>query len=167
MAVTSKKPTVVLTPGAWHGPWAFDAVRKVLEGRGYPTSATTLVSVGNTDPNVGMWDDAASVRGELQSLVNRDNEVVLVAHSYGGVPSSNAVMGLTVKDRAAKGKKGGILILIYLTSFAIAANTSLQDGVGGVYPDWWNVTVRMLSLGSQGSAMLEFGDHFVSCVIKY
>ncbi|KAG7134337.1 hydrolase R7 like protein [Verticillium longisporum] len=141
----SRLPTIVFTPGAWHGPWAFDAVRKNLEGHGYPTSAATLVSVGNLDPDVGMWEDAASIRTELEGLIERGNEVVVVAHSYGGVPSSNAVKGLTVKDRVAEGKNGGVLMLVYLASFAIPAGTSLEDGVGGVYPDWWNLTDGFLS----------------------
>ncbi|KAM0276532.1 hypothetical protein ACHAQH_006633 [Verticillium albo-atrum] len=116
-----------------------------LGDRGYSTSATTLTSVGNVDLNVGMWEDTESVRGELERLINFGNEVVLVAHSYGGVPSSNAVKGITVKDRAAEGKKGGVLMLVYLASFAIPAGTSLEDGVGGVMPNWWNVTNGLLS----------------------
>ncbi|KAM9873734.1 hypothetical protein VDGL01_12185 [Verticillium dahliae] len=73
-------PTIVFIPGAWHGPWAFDTVRKNLESHGYPGSATTLASLANLDSDGGMYEDAASIRTELEGLIERGNEVVVVAH---------------------------------------------------------------------------------------
>ncbi|KAH6664781.1 Alpha/beta hydrolase fold-1 [Plectosphaerella plurivora] len=137
----STSPVILFTPGAWHGPWAFDTIRKELGGRGLDTGAVTLPSVGSTDPSFGVAEDTAAVRAEIEKLVNEGREIVVVAHSYGGVPSSNAVEGFNLKDRAAAGKKGGVASVIYMTSFAIPAGTSLMDGVGGVYPPWWNVSV--------------------------
>jgi triacylglycerol esterase/lipase EstA (alpha/beta hydrolase family) len=137
----STSPVILFTPGAWHGPWAFDAIRKDLGSRGLTTAAATLPSVGSTDATVGLAEDTASVRAEIEKLVNKGREVVVVAHSYGGVPSSNAVEGLNLKDRVAAGEKGGVKAVVYMTSFAIPAGTSLVDGVGGVYPSWWNITV--------------------------
>ncbi|KAF3355729.1 Putative mannose-1-phosphate guanyltransferase [Verticillium dahliae VDG1] len=92
-------PTIVFIPGAWHGPWAFDTVRKNLESHGYPASATTLASLANLDSDGGMCEDAASIRTELEGLIERGNEVVVVAHLYGGVPSSNAVKSSLSRTR--------------------------------------------------------------------
>jgi hypothetical protein len=77
----------------------------------------------------------------VEGLVDAGNVVIVVAHSYGGVSMSNAVQGLNYKERVVQGEKGGVLMVVYMTSFAIPAGTSLMDGVGGVYPRW-NVTVR-------------------------
>lgn len=152
-AAMSTSPVILFTPGAWHGPWAFDAIRKDLEGRGLDTAAVTLATVGSGDVDAGVAQDTAAVRAEIEKIVSKGREVVVVAHSYGGVPSSNAVEGLGVQDRKAKGVEGGVASVVYMTSFAIPAGTSLMDGVGGVFPSWWNVTVRPPSLENVGRVM--------------
>ncbi|KAJ0167664.1 hypothetical protein CTA2_1279 [Colletotrichum tanaceti] len=121
-------PTIVFTPGAWHEPWVFDPVREDLAGRGYPTAAAALASVGCTDPDVGLDQDAEAVRAVLRGLIDAGRDVVVVAHSYGGVPVSNAVRGLHYKDRAAQGLSGGVIMVVYMASFVIAAGESLLDG---------------------------------------
>ncbi|KAK2029655.1 alpha/beta-hydrolase [Colletotrichum zoysiae] len=136
-------PTILFTPGAWHRPWAFDLVRSDLAGRGYPTAAVTLAGVGSTDPNVGLANDTAAVRAQLQTLVDEGRDVVMVAHSYGGVPVANAVEGLNYKDLVAQKKPGGVIMVIYMASFAIPAGTALYSG--GAMPAWWNVTDGFVS----------------------
>jgi alpha-beta hydrolase superfamily lysophospholipase len=133
-------PVILFTPGAWHGPWAFDEIRKDLSSRGLATSAVTLPSVGTKNANVGVAEDTAAVRAEILKLVSKGRKVVVVAHSYGGVPTSNAVQGLDIKDRATSGQNGGVIMVVYMTAFAIPTGTSLKEAAGGVYPSWWNVT---------------------------
>ncbi|KAI7910249.1 hypothetical protein M9X92_011217 [Pyricularia oryzae] len=136
------RPAVVLTPGAWHGPWAFDLVRPELSALGLSSSAVTLPTVGATDPQVGVVEDAAAARAEVLSQLDAPGErdVVLVGHSYGGIVISNAVEGLSLADRRAAGKKNGVIGVLYLTAFAIPPGTSLRDGTGATLPEWWNVT---------------------------
>ncbi|TLD20560.1 hypothetical protein PspLS_08804 [Pyricularia sp. CBS 133598] len=143
----TSRPAVVLTPGAWHGPWAYDLVRPELAALGLCSSAVTLPTVGTTDPKVGVADDAAAARAEVLRQLDAPGErdVVLVGHSYGGVVISNAVEGLSVADRKAAGKKNGVIGVLYLSAFAIPAGTSLLDGVGATLPDWWNVTGQFFS----------------------
>ncbi|GKT66807.1 hypothetical protein ColTof4_04298 [Colletotrichum tofieldiae] len=136
--MSSELPTILLTPGAWHQPWTFDLVRDDLANRGYPTAVVALASVGSTDVNVGLDQDTEVVRAELQRLIDAGREVVVVAHSYGGVPVANAVEGLNYKDRAVQGKTGGVLMVVYMASFAVPAEESLFDGAG--LQPWWNVT---------------------------
>lgn len=133
-------PTIVFVPGAWHGPEAFDAVRRDLATRGYPTSAVALPSVGTKDPSITLAADTAAVRAELDKLLGESKDVVLVTHSYGGVPGSNAVRGLGKKERG--GDAAGVLSVVYMASFAIPAGTSLLDGLGGNPLPWWDITVR-------------------------
>ncbi|KAI1347151.1 Alpha/beta hydrolase fold-1 [Xylaria sp. FL0043] len=140
VAKTGGSPTVFFTPGAWHGPWIFDRVRSALSGRGFATDATSLATPGSTDPSVGVSDDAAKVRSALTKLIDEGKEVVLVAHSYGGVVASNAVEGLGIEQRAAKGLKGGVIIILYLAAFVIPANERLATALGGHRPDWWNIS---------------------------
>ncbi|KAH6672705.1 Alpha/beta hydrolase fold-1 [Plectosphaerella plurivora] len=130
-------PTIVFVPGAWHGPEAFDAVRKDLDTRGYPTSAVSLPSVGTNDSSVAIAADTAAVRAELESLVNEGKDVVLVVHSYGGIPGSNAVRGLSKAERSDA--KGSVLMVVYMAAFAIPAGTCLLDGLGGQHLPWWDI----------------------------
>lgn len=141
----SSLPALVFVPGEWHGPEIFDEVRANLNERGYPTEAATLVTHGATDPNIGLAEDVANVRSKIERLVEDGKDVVVVAHSYGGVPSSCAVEGLSVSDLAAQGKNGGVIMVVYVTSFAIESGASLLESVGGTYPPWWNVQVSMKS----------------------
>lgn len=129
-------PTVVFTPGAWHGTWAFDMVRDSLDGLGYPTEAVALPSVGNTNASVGVAEDAAALEAELATLTNAGKEIVMVCHSYGGVVASTAVEGYGYKNRSAAGLDGGVIMLVYMTAFAAPAGTSLLDALGDEYL-WW------------------------------
>lgn len=129
-------PTVVFTPGAWHGTWAFDTVRSQLETLGYPTEAVALPSVGNTNASVGVAEDAAALAAELATLTDAGKNVVMVCHSYGGVVASVAAEGFGYKDRSAAGLSGGVIMLVYMTAFAAPAQTSLLDALGGEYL-WW------------------------------
>lgn len=129
-------PTIVFTPGAWHGTWAFDMVRDGLDGLGYPTEAVALPSVGNTNASVGVAEDAAALAAELATLTDAGKDVVMVCHSYGGVVASTAVEGYGYKNRSAAGLDGGVIMLVYMTAFAAPAETSLLDALGGEYL-WW------------------------------
>ncbi|KAF6794974.1 hypothetical protein CSOJ01_13552 [Colletotrichum sojae] len=136
----STLPTILLVPGAWHRPWSFDLLRNDLQLRGFPTEAVALAGVGSSDPNVGLEEDTAAVRSELLKLVDAGKDVIVVPHSYGGVPVANAVKGLNQKDRT---EDGGVLMVLYMTSFALAAGAALADGAGT--PPWWDIKDGFIS----------------------
>ncbi|GKT46684.1 uncharacterized protein ColSpa_06865 [Colletotrichum spaethianum] len=129
-------PTIVFTPGAWHGPWAFDLVRAGLTLKGYESEAITLPSVGADPATVGLEEDAAVLRSTLETLADAGKEIVLVVHSYGGMVGSNAIEGLGYQQRAANNETGGVIMLMYLTAFAAPNGTSLLDMLSGEYLPW-------------------------------
>ncbi|KAI1747146.1 Alpha/beta hydrolase fold-1 [Xylaria castorea] len=133
-------PTIFFIPGAWHDPWVFDSVRSILSTRGFETETSPLATVGSTDPSVGIHSDAAKIRSALTNLINKEKEVVLVAHSYGGIVASNAVDGLGIKQRTADGLNGGIIMVLYLAAFVVPTGTDLKINLGGSYPSWWNIS---------------------------
>ncbi|KAK8120027.1 Alpha/beta hydrolase fold-1 [Apiospora kogelbergensis] len=140
------KPDILLVPGAWHTPAAFDLVRDQLTRRGFQSTAVPLLTVGPTDPlNQGVPEDAAAIRAELEKLVDAGKEVMVISHSYGGVPAAAAVEGLNLKDRAAQGQKGGVLMVVHMTSFAAKVGTSLMDSLGGNPLPWFNITGDILT----------------------
>lgn len=76
--------TVVLVHGAWHDPWHWS---QVIERLSAPTVTVDLPSC--RVPYGDMHDDATEVRRVLDGL----SDVTLVAHSYGGIPATQAAAG--------------------------------------------------------------------------
>lgn len=112
--------SVVIIPGAFTVPEAYDLVVQGVTARGLDIKAIHLPSVGTPGPREGaaptMYDDAAFIAAHVRSLADAGKDVLLIAHSYGGVPTTESVRGLSKKDRAAQGLKGGIIGIGYMTS---------------------------------------------------
>ncbi|MEV6337179.1 alpha/beta hydrolase family protein [Nocardia vinacea] len=72
--------TFVLVHGAWHGPWVWDRVVPLLHADGARTLTPDLSGGGDR----GLHDHAAAVIAALDTLP-RDDELVLVGHSYAGL----------------------------------------------------------------------------------
>ncbi|KAK7926461.1 hypothetical protein PG985_003459 [Apiospora marii] len=143
---TGGPPTYLMVPGAWHTAPAFDLLREQLTKRGFESVAVPLLTVGPTDPkNQGVPEDAAAIKAELEKLVNAGKEVMVLSHSYGGVPADAAVEGFNAKDRAANGQKGGVIMALHLTSFAAPVGSSLMDSLGGNPLPWFNITGDVLT----------------------
>lgn len=113
------KPTILFVPGAWHGPEIFDPLTSILQSLGYKTLSVSLPSVGASPPVEGFEPDVAAVRNALAPSVEAGSEVVVFAHSYGGVPASEAIKGLTKADLESQGKPGGVVHFILCASFLI------------------------------------------------
>ncbi len=141
--MASSKPTIFFSPGGFHTPWIYDTVRRILSNRGFATEASYLVSVGTTDASVGMLSDAKHLRSLLTKTIDEGKEVVVVAHSYGGVIVSNAVDGLSVAQRAAEGKQGGILMILYLAALIIPAGKNFWAIVNPNSVPWDDTGVNL------------------------
>jgi pimeloyl-ACP methyl ester carboxylesterase len=120
-------PTVVLVHGAWNGTWAWDEVRRYLDLAQIPSATVALPSVGeDTGKPAGLADDVAAVSAVLDEL---SGPVVLVGHSYSGLPVTEAA---AVREDVSH--------VVYVSAFAIPVGASLLDAVGGQPPEWWIFT---------------------------
>ena len=109
-------PTVLLVPGFWEGTEPFENVSSLLAKKGLSNSFAPLVSTGTTSPgNPSMRDDIAAIRSSVEALVTAEKDVVMVLHSGGGFLGSNAIEGLSAKQRAQEGLKGGVVGIVFLT----------------------------------------------------
>ncbi|KAK4948622.1 hypothetical protein LTR10_012626 [Elasticomyces elasticus] len=68
-------------------------------------------------PIYDMTEDVESVKKAITEVVEDGRDVVLVMHSYGGMPGAQAVKGLGKKERADKGLPGGVVRLVFLAAF--------------------------------------------------
>ncbi len=133
------KPTIILVPGAWHSPEVYDGVIKYLSSRGYPTETVALPSVGADPPKADFTDDVAAIRARLTELiVSRGNDVVLVLHSYSGMPGNDASQGLGKLEREKSELAGGVLRLVFLAALIGFEGTSPMSS-GAEIPKWMKV----------------------------
>jgi pimeloyl-ACP methyl ester carboxylesterase len=118
------EPTLVLVHGAWHGPWVWDALTRELPG--VNIRAVALTSSGHDPAALGdMYADAALIREAVEEI---GGPVVVAAHSYGGVPTTQGLAGVSQVRR-----------LVYVASFQLEVGDSLMSAAGGTSPDWFDV----------------------------
>lgn len=83
-----------------------------------------------------MYDNAAMIAAEATKFADQGKDVMLIAHSYGGVPASEAIKGLSKAERERYGKKGGIVRVAYMTTLVPdlgAAGPTANDPNGILY----------------------------------
>lgn len=88
-------PTLLLVHGSWHGPWCWEKLTPELDRLGYKWATVSLPSVGDDPATMGtLADDAAAIDAAVDAIAG---DVVVVAHSYGGVAATEARLGPRVK----------------------------------------------------------------------
>ena len=83
-----------------------------------------------------MYDDAVTVRAELDKLiVAKKKEVIVVLHSYGGVVGTQAThASLSERNRKAEGLPGGVINVVYMTAYMLPIGEPLVKPVNGTVP---------------------------------
>ena len=126
------KLALVLVHGSWHCPEHFGPLVEVLEGHGYKCVTVALPSTQSPElPPATLEDDTAAVRYAVMSELDQGNNVVVVAHSYGGTPANNALKDLDSKSRSSAGASTSVLALAFLCAIPYPANVSFVKGLGG------------------------------------
>lgn len=137
-------PTVLAVPGAWHTAESFEPIKKIFTQRGYQFVSQN--APGLHDANGTCQDDAESLRRKLLlPLVEDGKDIVVLMHSYGGMYGSQAVQGLSKKEREQAGKKGGVIALIYVSAVTPVEGKTTLDMMGTDsknLPPWVEYNVR-------------------------
>jgi pimeloyl-ACP methyl ester carboxylesterase len=140
------RPTLLLVHGAWHGSWCWKPLQEVLEDRGWSVQTVDLPTVHSPEKaGLPLQADVDAVSGAIDRI---DGDVVVVAHSYGGVPVSEAARPATVRH------------IVYVSAFVLDAGESLLAAVGGVAPPWWHVDGPLVTAGDDDAppSQLFYGD---------
>lgn len=142
----SERPTLLLVHGAWHGAWCWEPLSDVLRSRGWAVRVMDLPTVhAPHKSDLGMQDDADAVSAAIAAV---EGPVVVVAHSYGGVPTTQAADAPDVRH------------IVFVSAFVLDEGESLLDAVGGVEPDWWHIDGPLATAGDerQTPQQLFYGD---------
>jgi hypothetical protein len=86
--------------------------------KGYPSVFVTLASIGANPPLAGFEKGVETVEKTIEEIVNSGKDVVLVMHSHGGYPGSQAMSSFMNNNKGEDGK-GGMVRLVWLTSFVL------------------------------------------------
>ncbi|KAL8627897.1 hypothetical protein Q9189_006388 [Teloschistes chrysophthalmus] len=134
-----EKPSIVLVPGAWHSPEHYSILRDLLKHNGYETISHRNPSCNSVRPNSeSAAKDAAFIRNHvLMPLLTSGKRVVLVLHSYGGLPGAAAAKGLSFVERRAAEQPGGIVGLIFISALIAHEGQSFLSMLPGQVFDEW------------------------------
>ncbi|PLB52223.1 alpha/beta-hydrolase [Aspergillus steynii IBT 23096] len=139
---SSNLPVIVIFPGAFGTPEGFDKLSPYLTKAGYATHPGAYPSCNPADPaEASSSQDIAFVRDNvLLTLLNEQGkDVVIIAHSYGGVVAGGAARELSKETRKAQGHSTGVVGLIYVVANITLDGESLFTAVGGAYPPFIKV----------------------------
>lgn len=121
MAIDDSKPEILLVHGAWHGSWCWQAVVPLLTADGWKVSTVDLPSAADNGGLAGMYDDAEVIGKQFAAA---DGPVAVVAHSYGGIPATQAAAAA-----------GNVSQLVYLAAHVVEAGSSLWTESGRELPE--------------------------------
>jgi pimeloyl-ACP methyl ester carboxylesterase len=111
----------VLVPGAWHGSWCWNRVRKRLQAAGHDVFTPTLTGLAERSHLLTPEVDLETHIQDVLNLIRWEglSDIVLCGHSYGGA----VVTGVAdrVPDR--------IRALVYLDAFVLEDNENVFQHV--------------------------------------
>ncbi|KAI0869290.1 Alpha/Beta hydrolase protein [Hypoxylon argillaceum] len=126
-------PLIVFVPGAFGTPEGFDKVIPSLVGLQVHPGA--YPSCNHPNPmNARCSDDIAALKTTLLSLLDQQRDLVIVAHSYGGVVAGGAAKDLDKETRKAQGHTNAVIGLMYIAGNITLDGESLLEAIGGAYP---------------------------------
>lgn len=138
---TATKPAIVIIPASFSPLSLYSAVITDLESHGYSVHGVELQTVGRREKAPSMYDDAAAVASVASKLAEEGKDVVLVAHSYGGLVACEASKGLAKSVREKEGKQGGIARIVFVAAVVPSEGQSLMDAMVDVKMDSHHVQV--------------------------
>jgi len=135
------KAEFIIVPGAWHGYESFEPTIILLEQAGYKVHGISHASVGASPELKNFNPDVEIIQAKVHELISAGKDLVIVYHSYGSVPGSEALKKY-VKELESGDKKNGqgsVKRLVYCCSFVFSEGETLMAGLGGKDLPWFQV----------------------------
>ena len=118
-------PALVLVHGSFHRKEMWNALIEELPDVDIRTIQLPSSAPVPVDQLGSMYEDAQAVKNLVLDV---DGPVVVCAHSYGGVPVSQGLAGISAVKH-----------IVYLNSFLLDIGESMLGNRGGTYPPHWRV----------------------------
>src|SRR5688572_18616211 len=88
-------PTLLFIPGAWHKPTCYHKIIDILQQRHHIKCVTVTLPSTKGDPEATFKDDLDAARAVLTNETSAGRDVVVIAHSYGGMVGSSVIKDFT------------------------------------------------------------------------
>ncbi|KAL8790164.1 MAG: hypothetical protein Q9195_006491 [Heterodermia aff. obscurata] len=125
----SRLPAIVLVHGGFSHPGVYSAFLSALSQAGFVARCPHLpTSFDNPSRKGSLEDDIAAVRKEITELAQDGRSIIVLAHSWGGFVTAEAVSPELYHPAAStSNSKGGIVHLIYLSALMLEPGFSAMD----------------------------------------
>ena len=101
----ASKPAIVFVPGAWHKAKCYDKVIDILQSKHDFTCISVTLPSTLGDRNATFEDDILATQTVVTQQINRNCDVVIIAHSYGGMVGNSAIKSFA-RSRECGDSKG-------------------------------------------------------------
>lgn len=133
----SDLPILVFVPGSWHSPTCYDPVIKLLQPKFKCIPVRLPSTAGN--PAATFKDDLEAARSAISNETAAGRNVVVIAHSYGGMVGNSAVKGFTDTPNQTRTPTGCVIGIILIASGFTMTGLSFMDPFFGRPPPSWRV----------------------------
>ncbi|KAJ0419320.1 Alpha/beta hydrolase fold-1 [Aspergillus carlsbadensis] len=132
------KTTIVLVPGAWLTPSFYEPFLNAISETRHPVHCAEYPSLDPADPTTAdCKSDADVIAQTLHHLIEDEGrDILLVLHSYAGMPGAAAARGLSKSERVRQGKSGGVVGMVFIAAFIVPEGVSCSGLQGGNLPSW-------------------------------
>ncbi|PYI13909.1 alpha/beta-hydrolase [Aspergillus japonicus CBS 114.51] len=127
-------PTLVLIPGSWHQPTCYDPIVQLLQGEDQLNCVAITLPSTTGNPNATFKDDLDAARAAITHETAQGRNVIVVAHSYGGMVGNSAIKGLTQSDSPALGSVVGLILIA--SGFTLTGLAFMDPFFGHPPPAW-------------------------------
>ncbi|KAJ5729618.1 alpha/beta-hydrolase [Penicillium malachiteum] len=143
----SQLPTLVLVHGSWHQPSCYDKITKLLQEQYKLKCVCPSLPSTRDNPAATFKDDLDATQKAIADEVNQGRDVIVVAHSYGGIVGSSAIKGFapprdgdsTSGQCQSPSVHGHVIGLILIASGFAFTGLSFMDPFLGNPPPGWRV----------------------------
>ena len=129
---THAKPTFVLVHGAWHTPAHWDPLITSLKSHDYTAVAPALPSMIDPDTPgsivaVDQDSDIAAVREAIMHQLGQGSDVIVVPHSYGGMPAVSALRDLDTATRSRQGHHASVVAIAAISTWLVPQGMTINQ----------------------------------------
>lgn len=142
------KPTLLIIPGSFAIAQMYYTVLDEIVKLDPDIKAyvNNLPSATRNPPEspASLEDDVDFFQSLIEKIADHGEDVVVMAHSYGGIVGTESVKGMTKAARKEQGKPGGVVRIVYLSAQVPPVGRSLLDQAGELPEE----TVRIGKVGT-------------------
>ena len=122
-------PIFLFIPGGWHSPQYFSPLVQALADSGYDSETVTL-NINASPPLKDLEPEVEVILSKLNPLLEAGKNIIVVSHSYGGIPATEAIGRAFAAADQGPSHAGRVLRMVYMTAFVPCRGDSMTSMLG-------------------------------------